>query len=73
MSSVKSEYSSDRFNRSFSLVGLHVESVLSVLFSFVVMVSIISFLAASGDFKFWVGCLSTFSNCIFCIFSQEST
>ena len=59
---MKLEYYSNRFIRSSSLVGSHADSLLSVSFSYVVMGSIISFMMASGDFKSFVGCLSSFSN-----------
>ena len=48
---VKSEYCLSRFIRYSSLVGLCIGSLLSVLFSFLVIVSIILFVVVSGDFK----------------------
>ena len=48
--SVKSQHCFNRFIRS-SLVGLCIGSLLLILFSFVVMVSIISFMVASGVFR----------------------
>ena len=52
---VKLKYCSNRFIRPSSLVGLCIGYLPFVLFSFVLMVSIISFTVASGDFNFLGG------------------
>ena len=51
------------------LVGLSVDSLLSVLFSFVVMISIILCMVTLNLLK---GCLASFSNCIFTYFPKKA-
>ena len=69
---VKSEKCLNTIIRSSLLVGLCIGSLLLVLFPFVVIVSIISFMVASDEFKSLAGLSGFFFKLYFYIFSQES-
>ena len=63
---------SNRFIRSSLLVGSYIGSLLYISVSFVVMVSLISLMVTSGDFKSSGELSGFFLKLFYCLFSQES-